>query len=163
MAFGTGNHETTSLMMEAMLELSFKDKKVLDMGCGTGILAILASKLGASSITAIDIDPWSFNATSENIQINQTPNVQPILGDAAVLNTDIFDYILANIHKNVIINDMVKYTSVLRSGGILLCSGFFDKDLEDIRATAASCNLKPAGIRSKNQWMLAMFNKVDLF
>jgi ribosomal protein L11 methyltransferase len=160
MAFGTGNHETTSLMMEALLKLPLPGKKVLDMGCGTGILAILASKLGATSVVAIDNDPWSFNATSENILINQTLNIQPVLGDASSLGTENFDFILANIHKNVILSDIGKYASVLKSGGSLLCSGFFDKDLGDIEASAASCNLKPAGTRSKNHWILATFRKI---
>lgn len=116
MAFGTGNHETTSLVMETMLEMDFTGKSVLDMGCGTGILAILASKLGARDVTAIDNDPWSFEATSENILLNKTLNVKSLTGDSASLKNTKYHTILANIQKNVILNDLEHYHSALLPG-----------------------------------------------
>lgn len=157
MAFGTGNHETTALMMGTMTDLSFSGKKVLDMGCGTGILAILASKLGAASLTAIDNDTWSFNATTENITINQCGNIRPVLGDASCLGSEIFDIILVNIHKNVIIQDIRTYASVLASRGWFMCSGFFEEDLKDIEEAAKVCGLRLYSTSTRNHWMLGLF------
>jgi len=159
MAFGTGNHETTSLMMETMLEMDFRGKSVLDMGCGTGILSILASKLGAGEITAIDIDPWSFDATSENRIINNTPNVLPVLGDAGMIGNHQFDILLVNIQKNVIMNDMAKYTIALLPGGSVLFSGFLGADLSDVRKMATSAGLKFISKKQRNHWTVAVFHK----
>jgi ribosomal protein L11 methyltransferase len=160
MAFGTGNHETTSLMMETMLEMNLKDKSVVDLGCGTGILAILASKLGADNITAIDIDSWSFDATSQNRAINNTPNVQPVLGDARLIVDQRFDILLVNIQKNVILNDMEKYAKALRPGGTVLFSGFFKSDLSDIRQAAATNGLKFISEKQRNHWIVAVFQRI---
>lgn len=157
MAFGTGNHETTSLVMEILLSMDFSQRKVLDMGCGTGILAILASKRGAREITAIDNDPWSFQATSENILLNQTPNVKPLLGNATLLGEEKFDIILANIQKNVILNDLPAYASVLEPGGVLITSGFFHTDLPEIQAKAANEGFSLKEVRENNQWVASLF------
>ena len=159
MAFGTGNHETTALMMELMITLPMKGWEVLDMGCGTGILAILAARLGAAAITAIDIDPWSFSATSENILLNATPEVTPLLGDAALLGQDTYHLVLANIQKNIILGDLEKYAAILRPGGLLLVSGFFTEDLPDIRAKAQALGLTPGDAMEKNRWTAARFSK----
>jgi ribosomal protein L11 methyltransferase len=159
MAFGTGNHETTSLVMETMLEMDFTGKSVLDMGCGTGILAILASKLGAREVTAIDNDPWSFEATSENILLNKTLNVKPLTGDSASLKNTKFHTILANIQKNVILKDLEHYYSVLLPGGKLVVSGFFEGDLPEIRLKAGSYGLKSGAYKIKNNWIAAVLER----
>ncbi len=158
MAFGTGNHETTSLVMECMLEMDFNGKTVLDMGCGTGILAILASKLGAKEVTAIDIDPWSFEATSENILLNHTLNVKPLAGDSAAIENKKYHILLANIQKNVIMSDLKKYYAALLPGGTLLVSGFFQSDLPDIQKEAESCGLKTIHYKIRNNWIAAVFS-----
>jgi ribosomal protein L11 methyltransferase len=159
MAFGTGNHETTTLMLEAMLDLDFRGKTVLDIGCGTGILAILASKLGADAITAIDIDPWSFDAVSENRIINHTLNVTPVLGDGDSIPVILYDFILANIQKNVVLSDIEKYSQALKSGGNILFSGFYSDDVPDIQVKASLCDLTSVSISSKNNWVVVILQK----
>jgi ribosomal protein L11 methyltransferase len=159
MAFGTGNHETTSLMMEIMLETDFSGKTVLDMGCGTGILAILASKLGCMTVTAIDNDPWSFDAVSENRIINNTLNVTPLLGDGDSISVQQFDIILVNIQRNVILSDMEKYSRALRPGGFILFSGFFREDLPAILEKAALYDLSFSKQETKNNWVVAVIKK----
>lgn len=159
MAFGTGNHETTSLMMEHLLELNLSDKTLLDMGCGTGILGIFASMLGAESITAIDIDRWSFEATVENSQINKIDNLEAFEGDAQLLGDKTFDIILANIQKNIILQDIEKYVSVLNDEGILILSGFYKNDLEDIMGKASELLLSKIEIKEQNNWISCALKK----
>lgn len=159
MAFGTGNHETTSLVMEIMLDMELSGKSVLDMGCGTGILAVLSSMLGADPITAIDIDEWAFRATMENAGLNKTPNISAFMGDSSLLGNDNFDVILANIQKNIILADLHKYDQVLNSGGLLLVSGFYLADLEDIKQTAEKVGLVTENFKEKNQWVAVLFSK----
>lgn len=159
MAFGTGNHETTSLVMETMLEIELSGKSLLDMGCGTGILAVLASMLGADPITAIDIDEWSYRATIENSGLNHTPNISAYLGDASLLGIQEFDVILANIQKNIILADLPKYFQVLVTGGLLLVSGFYKSDIEDIKQAAESIGLVFENYREKNNWVAVLFSK----
>jgi len=159
MAFGTGNHETTSMMVETILELDLNKKSVLDMGCGTGILGILASMKGAASVLAIDIDDWSYSGATANAEVNKISNMKVKLGDASLLGSDSFDVILANIHKNVLLNDMPLYEKVLLPGGILVMSGFYNEDLRDITEKAIAVGLKPAGFKTKNNWVAAGFEK----
>lgn len=159
MAFGTGNHETTALVMEKMLNMELSGKSLLDMGCGTGILAVLASMLGANPITAIDIDEWSYRATIENAGLNNTPNISAYLGDASLLGSQKFDVILANIQKNIILTDLYKYNQVLETGGLLLVSGFYLADLEDIKQAAESIGLVFENYREKNNWVAVLFSK----
>lgn len=159
MAFGTGNHETTSMMVETILELECKGKLVLDMGCGTGILGILASMRGAEKVTAIDIDDWSFTGATANAEVNKISNMKVKLGDASLLGSESFDVILANIHKNVLLKDMPAYEKVLLPGGILVMSGFYNEDLREITEKAISIGLKPAGFKTKNNWVAAGFRK----
>lgn len=162
MAFGTGNHETTSLMISQMLKLNLKNKRVLDMGSGTGILAILASKLGARQITAIDIDEWAFEAIIENTKTNKAKNITAILGDSSSLGDACYDIILANIQKNIIINDLPVYASVLEPGGIMLLSGFYRNDLKDVKAVAKKLGLRFEKFVQKNNWVVAAFSSQEL-
>lgn len=160
MAFGTGNHETTSMMMDMMLEMDFHGKRVLDMGCGTGILGILSGMLGSHDITAIDIDQWSYDAALENAQVNQIQGMSVYMGDAGLLGSISFDIILANIQKNVILNDLPAYAGVLNPGGHLLVSGFYTSDIADIETVASKCNLKAETSLEKNGWALIVFRPV---
>ena len=159
MAFGTGNHETTTLVAEQILNMDLAGKMVLDMGCGTGILGMLASLKGAKSVTAIDIDTWSFESTVENARLNNILNLEAKLGDASLLGSETFEIIFANIHKNVIINDLPVYESVLQSGGKLYLSGFYTHDMADVKAKAESLGLADAGFQEKNNWVVYGFRK----
>ena len=159
MAFGTGNHETTTLVAEQILNMDLTGKTVLDMGCGTGILGMLASLKGAKSIIAIDIDTWSFESTVENARLNNILNLDAKLGDASLLGTETFEIIFANIHKNVIVNDLPIYESVLQSGGQLYLSGFYTHDMPDVKAKAESLGLIETGFQEKNNWVVFSFAK----
>jgi len=159
MAFGTGNHETTTLVAEQILNMDLVGKTVLDMGCGTGILGMLASLKGAKSVIAIDIDTWSFESTVENARLNNILNLQANLGDASLLGTETYEIIFANIHKNVIISDLPKYESVLQSGGKLFLSGFYTHDMPDVKAKAESLGLIDTGFQEKNSWVVYSFKK----
>jgi len=159
MAFGTGNHETTTLVAEQILNMNLDGKSVLDMGCGTGILGMLASLKGAKSVTSIDIDTWSFESTVENARLNNIENLQAKLGDARLLGNEFYEIIFANIHKNVIINDLPVYESVLQSGGKLYLSGFYTHDMNDVKAKAESLGLKETGFQEKNNWVVYSFEK----
>jgi len=159
MAFGTGNHETTSLMIEHIRELNVEDMTVLDMGCGTGILGIFASMRGCESVTAIDIDSWAFESVVENCRLNNISNMEAFIGDASLLGSKKFDVILANIQKNIILQDIEKYYSVLNEDGILIVSGFYKDDLEDILAKASELFLRKLEIKEKNNWIACAFEK----
>lgn len=159
MAFGTGNHETTTMMIETILENKMENRNILDMGCGTGILGILASKKGAKKITAIDIDEWSYTGAKENARLNQIENMEVKLGDAHLLGSEKFDIIFANIHKNVLINDMPAYSKVLKPDGMLVMCGFYTDDIPDIKAKAENLGLKDAGFKSNNNWVAYSFVK----
>jgi ribosomal protein L11 methyltransferase len=159
MAFGTGNHETTSMMVETILENDMTGKNVLDMGCGTGILGILASMKGAKMITAIDIDEWSYTGAKENARLNQIENMEVKRGDASLLGNEKFDIIFANIHKNVLMNDMQTYSDVLQYEGLLIMSGFYREDIPDIKIKAEGLGLKDIGFKSKNNWVAYTFKK----
>ncbi len=160
MAFGTGNHETTSLMIEHLLQLDLTDKTVLDMGCGTGILGILASMRECRQVTAIDMDQWAYESTIENSRLNGVKNLHVFTGDAGLLDGTVkFDVILANIQKNVILNDLEKYAFVLNEGGILLVSGFYQDDLEAIIGKASELFLQKGMLRERNRWVACPFMK----
>jgi ribosomal protein L11 methyltransferase len=159
MAFGTGNHETTSMMLEAILKENLTGKKVLDMGCGTGILGILASMKGASEITAIDIDEWSVKGTHENAAFNHIKNLRVKKGDAALLGDEKYNFIFANIHKNVLLNDLSSYSKCLKPNGKLFISGFYSEDIPELRAKAKEVGLKDDGFTTKNNWVALFFQK----
>lgn len=157
MAFGTGNHETTYLMISAILKQDLQGKQVLDMGCGTGILGILASMRGAEAVTAIDIDEWAYNNTIENAEINQISNIDAAIGDASLLGKYKFDVIYANIHRNVLLQDLPVYASVMCKEAEIIMSGFYLEDLPAISAKAEEAGLKPAGYQERNNWVAARF------
>lgn len=159
MAFGTGNHETTTLVAEQILNMDLSGKKVLDMGCGTGILGMLASLKGAKHITAIDIDSWAFDSTVENARLNNIDNLEAKMGDAGLLGNESYQIIFANIHKNVILNDLPVYEKVLQSGGKLYLSGFYKHDMPDVKEKAESLGLCETGFQEKNNWVVYSFEK----
>lgn len=152
MSFGTGHHPTTYLMIKQMLEMDFQDKKVLDMGCGTSVLAIFAKQRGAGRTVAIDIDEWSVENSLENAKRN---NVELFVsqGNADDLHDEIFDAILANINRNILISDIPAYTSVLVDGGRLLISGFCFFDVEDILQVCEEQNLTLVNQQQREEWM----------
>lgn len=159
MAFGTGNHETTSLMIDYLLDNDLTGKTILDMGCGTGILSMLASMKKADKITAVDIDQWAFESTIENCKLNKCKNVVTFIGDASLIGDNKFDIILANIHKNILIEDMCLYNKALNDKGLLFMSGFYENDLNDIKECAFLTGLKFETSKSKNKWVAAAFKK----
>ncbi|WP_372773414.1 50S ribosomal protein L11 methyltransferase [Mangrovibacterium sp.] len=159
MAFGTGNHETTSLMIEHISELNLDGQTVLDMGCGTGILGIFAAMRGCKEVTGIDIDSWAFESVVENCRLNKISNMEAMIGDASLLGQKKFDLIFANIQKNIILQDIEKYVSVLNEDGVLIVSGFYRDDLEDIIGKASELYLRKLTIKEKNNWIACSFEK----
>lgn len=159
MSFGTAHHETTALMIEYLLETELKGKKILDMGCGTGVLAILAALKGAKDITAIDIDEWAYKNTIENIQRNNTDFINVYHGDASLLKDQKFNIIIANINRNILLEDMLVYSKCLEDNGLLLLSGFYNEDLNVITKSAATEGLKYASHNEQNRWIAACFVK----
>lgn len=156
MSFGTGHHETTRLMIRQMEQIDFKGKQVLDMGCGTGILGILAMQLGADSVTGIDIDPWSVENARQNAARNGV-ELSLILGDAGAIPAQSFDLILANINRHILLADVSAYVAHLRAGGILLISGILEQDEALIRAAFAEFYLRPVRRYEENRWLSECF------
>ena len=153
MAFGTGHHETTSSILGALLEADLKGKSVLDMGCGTSILAILASMRGADRVTAIDIDDWCVNNSRDNIALNHLNNITVELGDASLLKgREPFDVVIANINRNILLNDMHAYVDCMHSGSEIYMSGFYVEDIDAIRQCGENLGLEFVGYRKKNRW-----------
>jgi len=159
MSFGTGHHQTTHMMVQHLLHIDAKGKDVLDMGCGTGLLAILAAKRGAKAITAIDIDDWAVENTIENAQRNDAAHIKTLKGGAEILGNQTFDLILANINKHVLLADMAVYNKVLRPGGSIIFSGFYTYDIDDIALEAAKFGWHQQENISRNNWMSANFVK----
>jgi ribosomal protein L11 methyltransferase len=159
MAFGTAHHETTQLMASWLMELDINGKEVLDMGCGTGILAILANKMGAANVTGIDNDEWAWRNGLENFRINRVDNGNVYLGDASLIKTGSFDMILANINRNVLLQDMKAYIDGLRENGLLLLSGFYEKDIDAIAAAASENGLLLTASHCLNDWAVVLFYK----
>jgi len=160
MAFGTGHHETTSMMMDMMLDTDFKGKKVLDMGCGTGILAILAEKLGAADLAAVDIDLACYDSTLENAGLNQCEHIRVFCGSKEAIPIEQFDIIFANINRNILIDQMDRYAWVLKPGGEIYFSGFYESpDLDIIKEEAAKYGLNYVSHQKNKDWVAAKFSK----
>lgn len=157
MSFGTGHHSTTQLMIQKLMQLDVKGKSLLDMGCGTGVLAIVASMMGADPITAIDIDDWSYENTIENCRKNGINNVLVYKGNAQILDGKRFHSILANINKNVLLKDLSVYKKALEKSGNLLLSGFFETDIDELSATAAELGLVLKDSVTQEQWAMLHF------
>jgi ribosomal protein L11 methyltransferase len=157
MSFGTGHHETTYLMMKAQLDLAHSKKDILDAGTGTGILSILAGKLGARKLVAYDNDEWVIENVQENFKINETEG-EILIGTVQELGfSEKFDIILANINKNVLLDDISSYAKLLCEGGSLLLSGFYEKDLDEIEHLATANDLRLVKTNARNDWAMAHF------
>jgi ribosomal protein L11 methyltransferase len=161
MAFGTGHHQTTLLMLKEILSMDFTGKSVLDMGCGTAVLAILASMRGANPITAIDIDEWAFNNTLENIQLNGVEHINVLCGGAELLGIETFDVIFANINRNILLQDIPAYARVLNAGGTLIMSGFYKEDIPMIRAKCEEYGLTFSHFEELDNWTMVNVSKVS--
>lgn len=157
MAFGTGHHQTTELVIREILKENFTNKSVLDMGCGTAILAILASMRGANPITAIDIDSWAYDNAIENLQLNHVNNIDVQIGGAELLAGKAFDVILANINRNILLNDIHVYASVLNKNGALYMSGFYVEDIPAIKAECEKHGLSFCYHTEKDNWAAVKF------
>ena len=157
MSFGTGHHETTHQMISQILNLDMKSKRVLDMGCGTGVLAILAAMKGANHVTAIDIDEWAYKNTMENSLYNKCTEIVVKQGGAELLQNDSFDFVFANINLNILLNDMSAYTSVMNSGSKIIFSGFYTSDVSIIDKKAESLGLYSIGETEKNKWAALLY------
>jgi ribosomal protein L11 methyltransferase len=159
MSFGTGHHETTYMMIQHILATDFTNKSVLDMGCGTGLLAILAEKKGATAIEAIDIDNWCYLNSLENVTRNGCKHITVLEGDASLLSGKQYDIIIANINRNILLTDLSTYVTCLNEKGSLFLSGFYDSDCELIETTCNQLNLKLENTLMRNHWVALKFVK----
>ena len=157
MSFGTAHHETTAQIIKLMLADDFKGKDVLDMGSGTGVLAILAKKLGAAKTVAIDNDEWAYRNALDNVKLNDENDIIVELGDANSLNNRQFDIIIANINRNILLRDMHEYVKCLKKGGKIFFSGFYEADLKMIRDEAERLGLSYLNHIKENEWTAAVF------
>lgn len=160
MAFGTGYHQTTCHMLRAILASDMNGKSVLDMGCGTALLAILARKHGATDVVAIDIDEFAYENAKENVVLNNTPDIEVRLGGAeAIKEDDCFDYVIANINRNILLADMVNYVRCMHPGSQIFISGFYTEDMEVLKEEAARHGLRYIGYAEDNRWAMMRFEK----
>ena len=157
MSFGTGHHETTHMMIQHLLKTDLNNKSVLDMGCGTGVLAILAEKKGAKPIDAIDYDNWCYLNSLENVERNHCSHITVIEGDASALTGRRYDVIIANINRNILLNDMHAYVSSLNKNGILFLSGFYNDDIPAIHCECEKHKLKFEEKLERNNWVALKF------
>ena len=161
MSFGTGHHETTYMMLQQLLPLSLEGAKVLDMGCGTGILAIMAALRGARDITAIDIDPWCVENASENVQQNDCSFITIKEGDVSLIVGEQYNLILANINRNILLSDIPAYAQTLLPKGLLLVSGFYEEDLAAIKEKSQEVGLTYISHIERNRWVSAKFQRLS--
>lgn len=160
MAFGTGYHQTTCHMLRAILASDMKGKSVLDMGCGTALLAILARKHGADNVVAIDIDEFAYENAKENIILNDTPDIEVRLGGAdAIKECDCFDFVIANINRNILLADMANYVRCMHSGSQIFISGFYTDDMDVLKEEAARNGLRYMDYAEDNRWAMMRFVK----
>jgi len=159
MSFGTGHHQTTYLMIKHLLETDLKGKKALDIGCGTAILAILSEKKGAISIDAIDIDHWCYLNSIENIERNNCKEISVFQGDASLLNGKKYDVIIANINRNILLNDIKTYANCLEKDGLLFLSGFYTEDTPAIDENCQQNRLKFCKKHEKDNWVALKYQK----
>ncbi len=157
MSFGTGHHETTHMMIQYILQNDFKNKSVLDMGCGTAVLGILAEMKGAQPIDAIDIDNWCYLNSLENAQRNNCKRISVYEGDASLLDGKKYDTIIANINRNILLNDIKVYTQCLNPKGSLFLSGFYEEDIPLIEKECNAYNLKLIKMLKRNNWVALQF------
>lgn len=157
MSFGTGHHETTYMMAEVLLSLNLKNQSVLDMGCGTGVLAILAEKRGAINVIAIDHDEWAIENAKENITNNNCRHITVLKNDAEF--TGQYDCILSNINRNINLEMLKKYANAIRDHGIILLSGFYIHDVPDFEKAVANNGLKIAEVKQRNDWACLLIKK----
>jgi len=160
MSFGTGHHETTHMMVQHLLQLDLNNKQTLDMGCGTGILAIFAEMKGAKPIDAIDIDNWCYENSIENVTRNNCHHISVFEGDSSLLINKKYDLIIANINRNILLMDMKVYANCLKEKGILLLSGFYEEDIPIIDAEVSKYNLKLENFIQRNNWVALKYNKL---
>ncbi len=159
MSFGTAHHSTTSLMLELLMLEDLHEKRVLDMGCGTGVLAILADKMHAKQVVAIDNDEWAYSNSIDNMQKNDAGTVVVLQGDAGDIPLPAYDIIIANINRNVLLNDIPVYAGFLEENGVLLMSGFYEQDLDQIRVEAENNGLNYISHKTDNNWVGVKFVK----
>ena len=161
MAFGTGHHQTTTMMMQYILDVDVNGKSILDMGCGTGILAILAAKKGAGTLTAIDYDEVCYLSTLENTALNNTLNITAICGGKEVIPKQSYDIILANINRNILLDQIPVYAAVLNNAGEIYFSGFYESpDLDMIREACAAHHISYIDHKKNGDWVAARFKKI---
>ncbi len=160
MAFGTGHHQTTTLMMEWLLETDLSNKKVLDMGCGTAILGILASKLGAAEIDAIDYDDVCYLSAKENAELNKIQNLVAYCGSKEVIPNKQYDVILANINRNILLDQISRYSEVLTKCGLLFLSGFYEEDINVLIEECKMSNLEYVHHKKLNEWVAVKLVKL---
>lgn len=158
-AFGTGTHQTTRMILRRLLGMDLTGKSVLDCGCGTGILGIVASRLGANRVLGYDIDEWSSENAKHNAALNGVDNLDVLLGDASVLDgvKEEFDVVIANINRNILLNDMTAFRSHLKTGGRLILSGFYETDVPMLEQAAQSNGLTIIDVVTDEEWACAMF------
>ena len=154
LAFGTGNHETTRMIISQLLEMPVKTKRVLDCGTGTGILGLAASKLGAKEVVGYDIDEWSVENAKHNAVLNGVDNMEVLFGNSSVLNhiSGMFDIVMANINRNILLDDMRLFRSVMNADATLILSGFYEEDVTVLLEKANELGLHEIGRKTDNNW-----------